>query len=213
MRRAISLLSRTPRLACLLLFALLLAPGLLPGCDDDKATNPPPAGYPAATSPSLCLANLKDAYEERKGDEYTRLFHDDFVFVFNPDDVSNPNHPTPATWGVASELQAARNMFADSTVERIDLSFNVGNSTAWTEVSPEGLKVRVDGAYITVSTRNEQGEPLYLVVQGAVQWFYFVPDPSSGGGTRVWEIREWEDSPIGGKVEEITWGAIKHAFL
>lgn len=213
MRRAISRHAHTLRLASLLVVTLLLVPAFLPGCDDDKVANPPPAGYAAATSPSLCLANLRDAYEEQKGDEYARLFDDDFVFVFNPDDVSDPENPTPATWGLASELQSARNLFADSTVERIDLSWNVGDSTAWSEVSPDGLKVRLDGVYLTVSTRNEQGEPLYLVVQGAVQWFYFVPDPSTGGGTRVWKVREWEDSPIGGKVEENSWGSIKALFL
>ena len=31
-------------------------------------------------------------------------------------------------------------------------------------------------------------------------------------GVATWRIRRWEDSPIGGKVEHTSWGAIKALF-
>lgn len=197
---------------------VLAAAGLavtLAGCGDDKKTNPPPAGYPAATSPSICLENLRDAYQAEDYAEYARLFDNDFVFLFRSDDVSDPDNPTPPSWSRDEELQSASKMFADSTVDRIDLSWSLGDSTTWTDLSPEGLKVRANGVYLAVSTRNEQGEPLYLVVQGAVHIFYFLPESPSSGGARLWKIRLWEDSPIGGKtddlakVERTSWGQVK----
>ena len=207
MRRAIAG-SRLTSVAILLFGCGLLAASIT-GCSDDKKTNPPPdSHYLAATSPENLLANLKTAYEERNLGEYTKLFHEEFEFVFNPDDVQGDN-PTPDTWARTEELLSAQNMFADATVERIQLTFNQDDPEEWTELAPGGLKVRMDGTFLTVTTRNSEGEPLYLVVQGATHWFYFLQD----SGSSTWRIRRWEDSPIGGKVEETSWGAIKANFL
>ncbi len=207
MRRAIAG-SRLTSVAILLFGCGLLAASIT-GCSDDKKTNPPPdSHYLAATSPENLLANLKTAYEERNLGEYTKLFHEDFEFVFNPEDVQNPWNPTPSTWARTEELLSAQSIFADSLVERIQLTFNQGDPEEWTEFAPGGLKVRMDGVFLTVTTRNSEGEPLYLVVQGATHWFYFLQD----SGSSTWRIRRWEDSPIGGKGADATWGEIKFRY-
>lgn len=188
------------RLLPLLLLVLFAATG----CPWDPETTKPivQSKYLAQSSPENVLANLKTAYTERNYDEYARLFHKDYVFVFNPDDVSDPENPTPDSWSRDEELQSARGLFEDETVERIDLTFNQGDPDVWNDIEEGGLKVRLDGVYVTVSTRNEQGEPLYLVVQGAVHWFYFFEDAArlASDGKPISEIRLWEDSPIGGKI-------------
>ncbi len=173
------------------------------GCPwDPEVTKPiPQSKYLAQSSPANVLANLKTAYEERNYDEYAKLFHQEYVFLFNPDDVQGDN-PTPDSWTRVEELQSAQGLFEDETVERIQLTFNQGDPEAWSDIPPGGLKVRMDGVFLTVTTRNEQGEPLYLVVQGATHWFYFFEDEArpASDGKPVSEIRLWEDSPIGGKL-------------
>jgi hypothetical protein len=102
-------------------FALSMAAA---GCKDEKKlTTPPPASeYLARSSIVNVLANLQKAYGKENIDEYRKLFTEDFIFVFNPMDPVDPNHPSPPQWGLAEELDVTENMFADSSVFKIELS-------------------------------------------------------------------------------------------
>ena len=180
---------------------------------------PPVSDYVPQTSPANVIANLRTAYGERKIDEYRKLFTDDFIFVFNPADPVDPNHPSPPQWGLVDELDVTENMFTDELVTRIELSsynFGVPERVDSIEYRPRAWKVRVDHANLQVRTRKPNGELLIWLVDGATEVFYFVERPtvpSPVDGSPTWYIFRWEDQPIGsGKTEVRSWGQVKALF-
>ena len=187
----------------------LLAIGFLAGCPwspkpDHKIIHVE-SNYLPQTSPENVIANLQTAYGERKIDEYRKLFTDDFIFVFNPADPVDPNHPSPPQWGLVDELDVTENMFADELVTKIELSsynFGVPERVDSVEYRPRAWKVRVDHTNLQVYTRKEDGTLLTLLVDGATEMFFFVEDPTKPSpvdGRPTWYIFRWEDQPIGTK--------------
>ena len=180
---------------------------------------PPVSNYLPQTSPANVIANLQVAYGERRIDEYRKLFTDDFVFVFDPADPVDPNHPSPPQWGLADELSSAENMFTDTLVTRIELSsyvLGVPSRVDSVEYRPRAWKVRVDQVNLQVHTRRPDGNLLTLLVDGATEVFFFVEEPSRPSpvnGRPTWYIFRWEDQPIGTrKVEMTSWGQVKNLF-
>jgi hypothetical protein len=199
------------------LFALSLA---ATGCKDEKKLTPPPpvSDYLAQSSAANVLANLQTAYGKESIGEYRKLFEEAFTFVFNPSDVSGDD-PTPAQWGLADELESAANMFADSSVSRIELSsytLGVPERADSLYYGPRTWKVRVDQANLQVHTRNDTGEPLIYLVDGTTEMFFFREEPTrpASDGKPTWFIFRWEDQPIRGvKVADKSWGQIKAVYL
>ncbi len=207
-------------LGAVLLPAVLLSAVLLPGCGDEAKT---PVGgdlivyYLPQTSAANVLANLRQAYAERKIDEYRKLFTDDFTFVFNPLDPEDLDHPNPDSWGLVDELQATRNMFADSSVTKIELTSYVLGAIERADsihYGPRTWKQRVEQVNLQVATRLPNGGTLTLVVEGTTETFFFREDPTKPiQGRPAWFIFRWEDHPSGPKTENKTWGQIKAVFF
>ncbi len=168
--------------------------------------------YPVATSPGNVLAIVKRAYEERKIEEFEKIFATEYVFQFSPEDIVQGN--TPAEWPRNDEIDSARNMFGDDTVDRIEMtSFIIPAPRAAVESdnlpSIEGVQViTIDAVRLSVFTRNLDGEVLELLVPGEQAVFFFletqVVDPASG--RKLWELIRWRDKPTGG------FTAIKQTF-
>jgi hypothetical protein len=180
---------------------------------------PPASNYLPQTSPANVIANLQTAYAERTIDEYRKLFAEDFIFVFNPVDPVDPDHPNPPQWGLAEELSVTENMFADELVSRIELSsysLGVPERVDSLYYGPRAWKVRVDQVNLQVSTRKLDGTLLTLLVEGATEAFFFREEPSELSpvdGRPTWYIIRWEDQPIGGmKTETTSWGQVKNLF-
>jgi hypothetical protein len=201
----------------------------LTGCPFSPKNNPIPpppplSDYLEQSSAAYVLANLRTAYEKKNFDEYDKLFSPDYVFVFNPADVGDPENPTPQQWFRADEMDSARNLFSNDRVEYITLNWNPGEAEPSDEVIQGSWKVRVDAVNLDVHTRNENNEVWIYEVKGAVHVFYFREDPSvtfPASGKHKWYCIRWDDSPIGGfagvevdgaKVQETSWGAIKSLY-
>jgi hypothetical protein len=185
----------------------LLAFGFLAGCPWSPGKNPvippQPSNYLPQTSPANVMANLQTAYGDRNIAEYRKLFTDDFTFVFNPLDPSDPDHPNPASWGLVDEMQATENMFKDELVTKIELSsysLGVPEPVDSLTYGPRAWKVRVDQANLQVATRTPENELLTLVVDGTTEMFFFREEPTKPvGGRPTWYIFRWEDQPITSK--------------
>ena len=208
----------TSRLARVAITALV-AGVLAAGCDAEKKITPPdpPSPYLEPSSPLNVLKNLEYAYEHEDSTAYAAVFTEDFTFVFNPDDVRNPDNPTPAEWDLEDELQAAGAMFRSPSVDDISLNWSIGepdSSGAQNPQDPDTLAVRVDEINLDVITKRDDTIWIYKV-QGATHWFHFLADRSVtyAGDKHRWRVYRWLDSPIGaGKTEEMTWGHIKMLF-
>jgi hypothetical protein len=173
--------------------------------------------YLPQTNPANVLANLQTAYAERKIDQYRKLFAEDFVFVFNPLDPIDPDHPNPPQWGLAEELSVTENMFTDTLVSKIELSsysLGVPERVDSLYYGPRARKVRVDEVNLQVYARKEDGTLLTLLVEGATEGFFFREEPTKPiDGRPTWYIFRWEDQPIGGrKGETRSWGQVKRLF-
>jgi hypothetical protein len=191
-----------------------LAIGCLAGCPwspgKDTVIPPLPSNYLPQTSPANVLANLQTAYEERNIDRYKELFAEDFIFVFNPLDPVDPDHPNPDQWSLTEELTVTENMFTDELVSKIELSsytLGVPEQVDSLYYGPRAWKVRVDEANLQVHTRKEDGTLLTLLVDGATEVFFLREEPSKpapADGRPTWYIFRWEDQPVGGKVAPTT---------
>ncbi len=189
------------------------------GVCDPNPCPPPVSHYLPQTSPANVVANLQMAYGERKIGEYKKLFTEDFIFVFNPVDPVDPDHPSPPQWGLTDELGSTQNMFADELVTKIEISsysFGVPERVDSVDFRPRAWKVRVDQVNLQVYTRRPDGQWLTLLVDGATEMFFFVEEPSELSpvdGRPTWYIFRWEDQPIGGmKSERGSWGQVKNLF-
>jgi hypothetical protein len=189
------------------------------GVCDPNSCPPPVSNYLPQTSPQNVVANLQMAYGERNIDEYRKLFTEDFIFVFNPADPVDPDHPSPPQWSLTDELSSTQNMFADELVTKIELSsysFGVPERVDSLDYRPRASKVRVDQVNLQVYTRKEDGTLLTLLVEGATEVFFFVEKPSEPSpvdGRPTWYIFRWEDQPIGGmKSDRGSWGQLKNLY-
>jgi hypothetical protein len=208
-----------PAAACAALLALGLATS---GCKEEKKLTPPPpvSDYLAPSSAANVLANLKTAYEKKNLAEYRKLFTEDYVFVFNPQDPIDPDHPPPPSgqWGLAGELTSTGNMLTDTHVDQIKFTDWVARAAERADsllFGPRVWKVRVDHVGLMIPTQTESGDRLTLVLEGKTEVFYFREEPTrlASDGKPSWSIIRWEDWVIGGdKTERASWGLIKLVF-
>jgi hypothetical protein len=211
-------LKRALILTCALTLAATAALLMLAasGCKDDKKITPPPppSDYLEQSSAANVLTNLKTACTKRNDAEFEKLFAPDYVFLFNPYDVNDPENPTPAQWNRADELDAAHDLFTNADVDTIQIAWSLGQAEP-TDTIPNGWRVRADAVNLDVYWRNENHELWIFQVRGSYQDFYLREDPNVilPGGAHRWLLVRWDDGPIGGlKVEQTTWGRIKHVF-
>lgn len=192
-------------------WSLLLIPVLLllNGCPfitdsgGKKPPPPPPSDYFALTSISNVIANLKKAYPEMNYPEYAKLLHDEFEYVFAPEDVGGQNN-IPESWGKADELLSTEHLFSKQEnkdhfrADRITLTFVTGPEET-TPIDPSWTLVKLTQIQLNVDSTNSQGEQLIYEVVGDQAYLYFKQtdetDPTSG--KKLWKIIRWEDKPIG----------------
>lgn len=185
---------------------MLVAPGCL-FSPDPKPPEPPVSQYMPRTTISGVLNNLQVAYENRDLQRYKELFDlDEFMFVFDPIDVNDPDTDIPESWFWPEEETATRNMFEDDLVERIELSFVQGTPANPSESDeedrpfPEGTKkVIVTEVNLLVDVRQDP-ENVRYEVRGDNAWFFLVQDTTEvQDGLPVWKIFEWRDKTIGSR--------------
>lgn len=205
--------------------SLLLASGM--GCGDDAkegcgtpADPCPPGAYLELTSTTNLFVNLGRAYVERNSEQYARLFAEDFVFEFSPKDAANEE--TPRSWPRFDEMESARNLFADATVDRItlDLVVPTARPAVAADLLPttEGISVfEFDAVRLSVFTENEEGDFIELRVDGDPCVFFLRDD---GDATAAkWQVVRWRDEFYGALspnahaiVDHPTWGQIKNLY-
>jgi hypothetical protein len=186
-------MARARRLASWIL--ILVALPLLMGCpftpnrdDGGGPPPPPPFDFKPRTSPENLLHNLRGAYIEKVIEEYEPLFADDYVFIFNPEDIAED--PTiPDQWGIEEDIRSTRNMFRDPNVSQITLDWVIG------ERRPSSL----DNADVSIEVRNfnmsvfttdpETGGPLeYRVTNAAAVFDFRKTEEVTAEGDTIWVI-------------------------
>jgi len=200
---------------------LLFLPALfvfLSGCpfSPGKSTKPPvvSSDFLDPISPENVLKNLITAYQQRKLDEYAKLFdQDEFFFEFSQlDRDSDPSLPLGLNY--TEDQATTRNMFDDETLERIVLRFNRDAAVDATDLDqlpggPAGVKkVIAQSVHLEVHTQNENGEPLeYLVDGDGADFFFRSYNVNRADGKPIYRIVRWRDKPVGGL---FTVGQLKH---
>jgi hypothetical protein len=189
---------------------VLIAAVFLAGCPwdvDKKPPKPDPSIYLPQISPRNCLENLKIAYVDQDLDEYKKLFSTDFTFWFSPEDIGNPEDPTPQTWGASEDQLSTQNLFEDELVERITLEWTLHEASPSDDEYPGTWKAEVTEVRLSVFTRDEEGRPLELRVPGGYATFFFKEYPQELiDGKSTWRIFRWEDQPLGGGLARLIAG-------
>lgn len=191
------------------------------GCSDDEKITPPTPEDPRKTIAGV-MQELIDAYQARDIARYAALFHDDFVFVFDPQDVLD-DPDIPPSWDWSEERDATTNMFGAALVERIQVNYAVGTPVLADTLDegirpfPEGtMKVIVTSVALAVDTRDPTGgENIIYRVTGDQAIFFLFQDPEEVvDGVPVWKIIEWRDKKIGPTpfVELKSWGGVKSLY-
>lgn len=178
------------------------------GCDDDGGTFKPESSFHVPTSPEIVLQDLEAAYNEMNYEYFFPLILDDFIFVFNADDVKNfPDEiPPDGVWGKSDELMAHEHMLdtsyvppghPDHQVKRMMLEVGLSGSLKPTSLvgAPPGT---LEG-FVTFDLRVvTTGSLDYLVNSRPL--FYFSPAGSSitaADTTVYWGIWQIVDAPFG----------------
>jgi len=198
--------------------AAILCASLVLSCGKDEKSTEPILHYSERlpqSSPANVLTELRTAYVDRDVDRYEKLFAPEFIFYFEHADVTNPNNPTPSSWGLSDECQSERHLFASSSVERTELSFVQDAAEPATGEMEGTSKVVVREIYLRVDIRMPDGSPLQQVVNSGLAEFYFkeYPGEAATDGAPIVRIVRWDDLGFGSlfrsRAEQSTWGAIK----
>ena len=180
-------------------FLVLLAVPLLSGCPfstkpkDDPP--PPPIVYKPATSPENLLENLQTAYTNKNIFEYLAIFSGAFTFVFNPDDVEQNPGEIPVSWGIAEEQFAHEQLFDDSEVFAIALTWSPQDREV-SEIPQADTKIVINNIRLTVETLDDSGGERTLLAEGDA-WFYFIKTgATTDEGDSLWAVWQWEDRTV-----------------
>jgi hypothetical protein len=175
------------------------------GCGDDVEIYKPVGRgnddpYLPQTSPESVIHNLALSYNLWDCERYEELLHNDFVFIFNQDDVEKyPDQIPPAGhWGYQDEVQATCNLL-DKDYEPIDPSYKVDDVRMQMELygsleptvqqgAPEGT---LEG-YVTLDLAIGANEGQLDLMVTSRPLFFFAPDDTQS--TTTWRIWKCEDS-------------------
>ena len=154
------------------------------------------------TSPENVLHNLALSYSLMDCEHFQALLCEDFVFVFNPDDVeSYPDLlPPEGFWGYSDELEATCRMLdpnfvpTDPTlkVDRIELHLQLSGP-----LQPTNLEGAPDGTlegYVLLDLCIEAGGGSLTLLVRSRPLFYFAPDFTQNPA--LWCLWRCEDSPF-----------------
>lgn len=179
------------------------------GKNDDPEENPPPSDYKPQITIANVLYNFKLAFEELNYEEYEKLLHEDFAFVFDPRDVGPDKPWSEATWGRDDELECIRNMFSGEpningqVVDGISLRFDAGDPEPSSE-NEDWWMVRLTAVDLSVyATEQHSGDQWILQTPGGYEGhLHFIQTDGSDQGTveRIWKIIMWEDKPPSTKI-------------
>jgi hypothetical protein len=181
-----------------LLIAVVLAFTLAPGCNE-HATGPDPPDYLPQDSPENVIANLELAYNARDLDAYARLFAEDFVFQFDPQDLTDRGLPPGMVFRFEDDSLSTRHMFRneiadrDLHVSRIRLELTFNASVPVNEPGHEGeRRILVSNTSLRVDTQSD----FTMVVAGDRAEFFFRRGRTPGASeSTVWYIVRWRDLP------------------
>ncbi len=157
--------------------------------------------FKPATSPDQCMANFKNAWEQRTLVEYEKLLDDQFQFFFDPND--GLEQFVGPSWGRTEELDSAKSIFeGDAGYDLIKqedippvLSIEFTTFSKVFDWQDPGTDQLYEG---TVKARYKVG--IKVSFQGVEQTtlvtgdndFYVKGYPQSDG-TTLYKIKVWED--------------------
>ena len=194
------------RTAALLSLLLLV---VLPCCDDDDngGFEPEPIFW-ELTSPENVLHNLAACHKEMDNGQLAPLFHDDFHFVFWPDDIPEipPDIIENGMWYKEAMLDALGNMLDTTYVPPYDPDYRTRSTSLAFELDQDLEETSVDGAppgtlngraYLELRVETTSGA---LVTVNSRPIFHFAPDSTAAevpGGV-TWSIWRVDDAPPSG---------------
>jgi hypothetical protein len=185
------------------------------GCSEDPQ-KPPAVVDPCvanACDPENVVTQLSEAYRTRDHARYSKLFHDDFLFILQPPFLPEPSYPED--WGKTEELRIHKRMFEpqnigpteeplhpDLWLVAVDITLT-GNGP-WVErpeyyvstVNPDGLDAlrwKAWGTEYTASVLFQTaGETDYQITGKA--WFVVVEDlQKTPGEVGAFLLYQWQD--------------------
>jgi hypothetical protein len=168
-------------------FAGLLTLGICGGTSPEAGTGGDRSAYLPADRPENVVANLATAYRNRDLAAYEGLFAPEFVFWFQPGDVKDVGRES---WGLAEELESARNLFGSGQVCSIEVDLVCRPAAPATERGLEHtVLVRTSRMRLTV---NECAGITHRVVND-IQEFHLRRQHEG-----AWVIVRWRDLPGSG---------------
>jgi hypothetical protein len=203
------------RVARKLTIAVLVAAAVaMAGCIFSPSETPPPPPQPPIVidTPEKLIEELSAAYQTRSYARLAPLFHDDYLFILQP----NPMDPLqPENWGKTEELRIHKRMFEPQNIGpseeplptelwlvAVDITltgnrpFDERPEFYASATNPEGLNASNWKAWGTEYTTSvlfqTQGETDYQVTGKA--WFVIVQDLSkTPGAAGSFLLYQWQD--------------------
>jgi len=174
--------------------------------------------YPVRTDPGNVLLKLEMAYERMDAEAYLDCLADSFVFLLNPDDLTD-DPELPESWDKVEEAIIHGNMFGEDTdVQGIALWLVFESEEQDTGDPGDPLDDRWTCHY-HYDLRVQLPPDLTLHAASPVDFVVGIdPDDVGHGGTYLWEIVTWSDLPDWGSrvpdpaSEACSWGRIKAMF-
>jgi hypothetical protein len=149
--------------------------GYVGGCSVSSDDGPPPEPELKRDSPEGLMAFLSDAYERQDIDKYDESLHDEFLFTFTSKDAELIGLPEDEPWwGKTSDVSAARTLFEEPTVTKIEMDL-ARNAGPWP--TEDGVGYRLEPTIrVTVEPPDATEPTVYLV---NASWFdvEIVEDP------------------------------------
>ena len=190
-----------------ILMALLFFAVAWQGCGIFDPDEEPPVVTPLPPmppdSPQAVIDNMVYAYKNFDYERYQPLIRDDFVFIFNDDDVEKfPDQiPEEGWWGAPEELLSAEHML-DRNFEPTDPTYKIDSMTLLIQLSGDLLPSNQQGApegtleaYVTfdLTVDANQGQ-LDLLVRSR-PLFFFAPDDADAE-QKIWRLWKITDAPF-----------------
>jgi hypothetical protein len=155
-------------------------------------------------SPQAVIDNMEYAYNFFKYEErYQPLIRDDFVFIFNPDDVETyPDQiPPDGWWGAPEEKLSAKNML-DANFEPSDPQYKIDSMNLVIQLSGQLLETNQQGApegtleaYVTFDLEVQAGGGQLTLLVSSRPLFFFAPDDPDAEN-KVWRLWQIKDAPF-----------------
>jgi len=165
---------------------------------DDEPPKEEPLPPLPPDSPQAVIDNMEHAYKNFDYERYLPLIRDDFVFIFNEDDIEKfpDDIPPEGWWGAPEELLSAEHML-DRNYEPSDPIYKIDSMTLLVQLSGDLLPSNQQGApegtlesYVTfdLTVAANQGQLDLLVKSRPL--FFFAPDDSTEKVWRLWKIQD-----------------------